>query len=896
MTTLHHRLQHALLHRIRRLVATRAGVIVLVSFLLALLSAGYAFLHLRLNGNQDHLVSPEVPFQKTYLQHLENFGDQEFLYVVIEAGSTETGRERAILFAEKLAEDLRRFPDLIEAVHYRISLDELGDGVLLHAPLEFVEAVTGLIERNASLIHEWQERGTIETTLRLAGGLLRESSAAASTGAPGGVTRMLEVLHVFAEQLHLASRGEGSSEPVFSLSTTPSAENYFFTPRGDLLVMKVLPHKDYGTLEIIMEPLQLIRGSIEQVRRELPDVKVGLTGRPALQADEMDTTNRDMTRASIIDTMLVALLFVLIFNGWVRPALIMAALGAAMAWTFGFATVAVGELNLLSVIFALVLVGIGVDYGVHMALRHAEAQGLGGSPEEAVQTAIVQTGPGVVLGVACTVCTFYAVLGSDFRGLAELGLIGGTGILLCLVAMMILLPAMLLAASRREIIPRSSARVLRLGFLEVQNRHPRWVLLCLVGLTAAGIPGLLQVGFSYNLLELQAEGLESVNYEMRLIESADESTWYAILAAEDLQRAESLVSRVKSLPGVGKVESILDFLPADQEIKAQSLAEAAGVLRRGMAVEAENTPPALEEVTGALREMSGLLEGLSEKAFTAGVSGETRMIVEALEHVDGTVEQIERDGARAAAGLASFQDRVGHELAGILTRLKQWTEQTKVGIEDLPASIRSHFVGKDGRLQVKVSPSEDVWDFEKLQAFVSTLRTVDPAVSGVPVTVLEASMLMHSTFLSAAGITVVLVSLVLWVYSRSIKYVLLTLLPLGVGMLWLLELMGWLGLKFNLANFFSLPILIAIGVDGGVHLLDRWQEMGEEGSLFSTSTPTAVASSFITTITGFGGLIFASHQGLASLGAVMVLGSVCGMLACLSVLPCALKICSRSKI
>ncbi|NTW36170.1 MAG: MMPL family transporter, partial [Syntrophobacteraceae bacterium] len=170
-----------------------------------------------------------------------------------------------------------------------------------------------------------------------------------------------------------------------------------------------------------------------------------------------------------------------------------------------------------------------------------------------------------------------------------------------------------------------------------------------------------------------------------------------------------------------------------------------------------------------------------------------------------------------------------------------------------------------------------------------------PSVSGVPVTVLEAARLMHSTFVSAAAITVVLVCLILWVYAHSLRYVLLTLLPLAIGMLWLLEMMGWLGLKFNLANFFSLPILIAIGVDGGVHLLDRWQEMEGEGSLFSTSTPTAVASSFITTITGFGGLLFASHRGLASLGAVMVLGSIAGMLACLLVLPCALQLFGRLK-
>ncbi len=123
---------------------------------------------------------------------------------------------------------------------------------------------------------------------------------------------------------------------------------------------------------------------------------------------------------------------------------------------------------------------------------------------------------------------------------------------------------------------------------------------------------------------------------------------------------------------------------------------------------------------------------------------------------------------------------------------------------------------------------------------------------------------------------------------------LLTLLPLGVGMVWLLELMGWFGLNFNLANFFAIPILIAIGVDGGVHFLARWKELDGRGGLFYTSTPTAVSLSFATTMIGFGGLLLAHHRGLASLGGVMVLGSLTGMLACLLVLPAALKLFGRS--
>ncbi len=203
-------------------------------------------------------------------------------------------------------------------------------------------------------------------------------------------------------------------------------------------------------------------------------------------------------------------------------------------------------------------------------------------------------------------------------------------------------------------------------------------------------------------------------------------------------------------------------------------------------------------------------------------------------------------------------------------------------------------MGKDGRFQIKVNPNENVWEFSKLQHFVSELRTIDPEVSGVPVGVLESAQLMRRTFLSAAGITVILVALLLFFASGSLVSVLLTMLPLGVSILWLLEFMGLFGLNFNLANFFAIPILIAIGVDGGVHFLARWRELQGREGLFSTSTPTAVTLSFMTTMIGFGGLLLAHHRGLASLGAVMVIGSLFGALSCLLVLPAVLKAILRS--
>ena len=171
--------------------------------------------------------------------------------------------------------------------------------------------------------------------------------------------------------------------------------------------------------------------------------------------------------------------------------------------------------------------------------------------------------------------------------------------------------------------------------------------------------------------------------------------------------------------------------------------------------------------------------------------------------------------------LEGMQKGLVQDLTGSLNKLIKWLNAGKMTPDDLPVSLKDLYIGKDGRYQIKVIPKEDVWDFDKLNRFVTELRKVDPEVSGVPVGVLESARLMHRTFLSAAALTIALVTIILWLYSRSFLYILLTMLPLGVSILWLLEIMGWFNLHFNLANFFAIPILIAIGVDGGVHLFAR---------------------------------------------------------------------------
>ena len=892
-----------------RLIRHHPGLIIVSGLGLALISALVSAFFLHLNSNQDSLVSPSVPFQKRYLEHLENFGDQEYLFSVIQTDGTEKGKKRATEFAQRLNTRLQKQPDLIQAVYYRISSQDLGDGALLFASPEEALKLTRMISFLAPFVDRWVRDGSLggffSMVAELLGGQGAEDGGQRTEDRGQGPVDMepallgqaLGFLEGFLINVDETLSGKNPDNSLFDLSQ--GRGEYFFTASGRLLVMRILPAKDFGDLDVIGKPLAAVREALETTCAEFPDLAVGLTGRPVLQADEMETTDRDMTRAAVIAVLFVGVLFMIVLHGWLRPFLVLLSLAMATAWSFGFATVTVGELNLLSVVFALVLVGIGVDFGIHVVMRYVEAHSKGLGVEDAVRASLFRTGPGVILGAITSVCAFYSVLGSDFIGLAQLGLIGGTGVLFCLVSMMVVLPAMLLLAGKKNLFPSSMPRITAMPLLERFFKRPKRVLAILLTITLLALPGLFKVRFNYNLLELQARGLESVEYERILIETADESTWYAIISAKTLEQVKNLTKKLMAIPSIGRVESVLDFIPSRQEEKSAQYRKAAMALQNVPDQLAPERPFNAEKLKAALFRLSEALENLEEKLFVAGARQELALVGKNLVALDSALEQVEQYPERVSR-LEGLEATMGRDIMTSLEQLKRWLGATSVTPESLPPGLRDLYVGKDGRYQIKISPKGDIWNFDALGHFLTDLRKVDPHVSGVPVGVYESARLMHRTFLQAAGLTILLVCLILWFYARSVRYVMLTILPLSISMLWLLELMGWLGLHFNLANFFAIPILIAIGVDGGVHFLARWREIeplladrpGQSGvgGLFYTGTPTAVALSFTTTMIGFGGLLFAQHRGLASLGAIMVLGSLMGMLACLFALPPILKL------
>ncbi len=894
-----------------RLVSAYPKSVIAAGAVLALICALASSMWLHLDSNQDNLISHDLPFQKRNLEQIENFGDQEYMFLVIETGGTDEGRDNAAAFARSVAARLKKRPDLIHQVHYRMTARDMGPGVLLFANPDEITAFTRLSEEFAPKIKSFTENpgltGFLSMSADLLGARSNSSSGKSKDKSSSGFGSGPEMFYPFmgalghaigAMQAELGVNASKSGDTVAAgddsiLGLEKLGMHYFFTSNGKLLIMRILPKKDFGQMDVIGPALSYVRKCLDETRLEFPGVSAGLTGRPVLSADEMHTTNNDMTVAAIISVILVGLLFVVVLHGWLRPVLVLVSLGFAMAWTFGFALVFVGSLNLLSIVFALVLVGIGVDFGVHVVMRYVEGVRSGLSSDDAVKEALVHTGPGVLLGALTSVCAFYAVLGQDFVGLAELGLVGGTGILFCLISMITVLPAMMLVAGRKNWFPSSHPKAVTMPFMEKIISRPVTVLLVFAVLSILALPGLEKVGFNYNLLELQAKGLESVNFEHRLMEESDESTWFAVITKHDINDVKSTIAELRKLPSVGRIDSIFDYLPKDQAKKAALLKHASSVFKK---ISFSKAPEKVQD-SNLLPEMDRLmiaLENLEEKLFSAGAVKELKMVSELISNLDSCMIYLENNPQKADQ-LNSIQYSLVTEMRQAFNWVQQILQVQSVEPKDLPESLRSVFIGKDGSYMIKVSPSKNVWDFDLLRSFVSDLRKVDPEVTGVPVVVLESSQIMRNTFVEAAGITFGLVALILFLNSFSLSYVIMALVPLVGGLFWLLEIMGLSGISFNLANFFAIPILIAIGVDGGVHFLARWSELKNGERLYYTSTPVAVGLSFCTTMIGFGGLLLAHHRGMESLGSIMVTGSATCLIGCLFVLPAVFRIIENIK-
>jgi len=521
------------------------------------------------------------------------------------------------------------------------------------------------------------------------------------------------------------------------------------------------------------------------------------------------------------------------------------------------------------------MIGVGIDYGTYYIGRYLECRRQGLRCDDALLATSAAVGPGILTGAITTSVAFFAAALTSFVGVAELGLIAGGGILMCCAAELLVLPAVVAIVDRSFLGKHVPEPVPVHSWLAPLMRHPRFVTLAAVACSLALAGGLHELDYDHNLLNLQADGLESVEVEKRLLAECDQSVWYALSIADSREQLLERKERLMALPSVDRVDEIASLLPVDEELKQPTIKR----IGQRLAGLPERPPEIPVDRLDALGET--LAWAQSEVAKRPGG-------LRTAWHLERARESLRTKGPEECyRALAAFQQRSAGELLSRLHALAAVCDPQAPALDDLPSSLVERFVGSSGKHLLKIYGRGDIWNFEALEKFVHDVRSVDPRATGNPLQAYEASLEMKRSYEQAGISAFVVILFVLWLDFRSIRNSLLAVLPLIVGVVQMLGLMGLVGLDLNPANLIGIPLVLGIAVDYGVHVIHDFLERPGPYRM-SASTANSVLVDALTTILGFGALMVASHRGLESLGRLLTLGVTCCTFTSLVVLPALL--------
>jgi hopanoid biosynthesis associated RND transporter like protein HpnN len=878
---------------------------VLAAIALAGSAVWYTATHLGFQTSRNALVPQKARYIEQYRESKEDFGDIDPLIVAITPQQFERGQQFVDALATRLRADTQHFARVTE----KIATDSLeGKKLLLLAPPD-LQTLKQRLEDAQDLIAAVITTPGVVPLLTAINQEISKALVASVTSAFLETPASTPDSEAGAPALDVSFLTALFTEMTRALATpAPAAfrspwDSFFLKDSGVLSQTGYLTSENQRFFFVQVEdhpagsgfvkhaaPLAALRAHLEALQHDFPDVQAGVTGGKALANDEMLTSQRDNALASVIALTGVATLFIVGFREVWSPLLVVASLTIGLCWTLGFTTLTVGHLNILSITFAPILIGLADNFGVQLVARYGEERNRGHDFRTAVAIATHNTGPGILTAAGTVALAFYAVMLADFPGLAELGFIAGSGVLLGVLASFILLPALLAVSAPYlpgypgtwKTIPHDPLRRLR--------RFPRLTLGLIGLLTLAALVLLPMPRFDYNLLNLQARGTESVDWEYRLLEGTDRSSWYATSVASSLDELYRKKARFAALPTVERVESLAAVLPANQ-------AERLALIET------------LEPVVQALPSAGGDIEPVDVAELGVVLDKIRFKLQRPPTSWDPTKRPSEVALSEARQALLSFQERLHTMPPETVQRLLTPWQQAlaadfadklsvlrhnvspagPITLEDVPDYLRERFIGKSGRYLLQIYARHNIWERQPMEMFVTQLQAIDADVTGSPVVAFYSIRQMQQGYLRGGLYALVVIAGITLLDFRRLKPTLLTLLPLGLGALWIAPWMGLLGMQFNMANLVVFPLFMGMAIDCGVHLVHRALETPETAaSPLASSTGKAVFVSGLTTMVGFGSLLVARHAGIFSLGLLLTLAIGCNLAAAFVVLPLVL--------
>ncbi len=881
-----------------------AGPVIVIALVLAGLAVYYTLNRLTISTSRNDLVASNKALIKLSEKMDKAFGGRDGLVVVVENG---TQQHRAVQFADTLAAELRRYPDQFPEIFYRLNPEVFKPWALLYLDNKDLLKLKDNILEQQRLLKGLAADPRVTTFYQLVNGQIAQAMIGhLFTGFLEEKTGELPDVSLLNATLRQLKQSLEGKEPYVSpfnaffpkeLSNL-NEEGYFFTEDDKFLLFLVTPKP--GGYKVVSKDLHLLREVVDKVKAKFPGLKVGVTGPDALEADEMGSSLKDITLATWLSLAGQMGLLILFLRSLRRPFVEGLVLVIGLCWTFGMVTLVVGHLNLLSMIFAPLMLGLTIDYGIHWFCRLEEEEGdQRRCTMETLSCSLRQTLPGIVYAGLAAMVSFLPLAFVGFKGLAELGLILTLGTLIMLVATLLLAPS-LVVASEQCLSKTHKCPGKPHPFLHLSWNRPGLIVALGALITVLGVVSLFFVRFDLNPLHLQNQETESVVWENNLLKQSKYSTSYGAMVTASLNGLQARSEALKKLPTVSHVESILSFLPSDQGEKRRILEEMKPVLTSINFPQTQAAPSDAREVAAILSRINFKMDEAA-KNLEKEKAGTKEQIEETHRLLNQVMPLLNPEGnPQAAARLAEFGRQFFADLQDkwnlFLSYEKSALESPPMTIANLPQEVRDRFVSAQETFLLRVFPSQDIWNFGPLKRFVKGLWSVDPGAVGDPVLLYVFTLGFRNSILWAAGMALLAIAAMLVILFRSLKMAVLALMPLVVGTALTLCLMWLLGLTFNQANVLFLPLILGEGIEFGIIILARWRlEESARAITLPASTAKGVALAALTTTLGFGSLMVSGHRGTFSLGLLATVGSLSVLLASLSILPAFLRLVERDR-
>ena len=730
-----------------------------------------------------------------------------------------------------------------------------------------------------------------------------------------GAWAFLEGIQNLILVLERTAGGEEISEEDIQIAVDKLlfGEPYLLSYDKTALIMTAVPGFTIMERNYIMSSTELTQAVVDELLQEYPDVEAGLCGTIPKEHDEQIYTQQSLGFTTLIALVAILVLLMFSFRMWVAPLFALINLLVGVIWALGSAAIVVGQLNMLTSTMSVIILGLGVDFSIHIFSVFTERREAGDSIAAAMEKTFLKSGKGIVTGAFTTACAFYALVISSSRGMKEMGLVMGTGLLAILLATLVCLPSMLVLRERfrewwrkkKKVVKPVVHRDISFQFLgrvgEWLSRKYAFTILISVALSAFLIWQAVNIRWDYDYRNMEPQ-VPSILLLDDIMEKFDLSMDYALVITESVDESYELSKKYRDLSSVAVTDDISVFVPSEEQ--QQKRASHVNEVKESM----QSTPimPAVlpDEMAAFIEELERLEMNIMEMQDMAFLGGQDKVDNKCKEIVgdpddpssgnlvQSLLQSLKADIRAAARGMSGFQRSFAPYFKDSVIRM---SSTNPIRLEELPETILDRYSNTTRNLfLITVYPAGSIYDGEFLNRFAADVERVSEKATGMAPLFVALLKIFGRDGRNAALLTLAVVFILLWIDFRKPWYALIAMIPLALGVFWMVGLMNLTGILLSMMTVMGVPLIIGIGIDDGVHIMHRWRVEGN-GRIRTvySSTGKAILLTSLTTMFAFGSLIFSVMPGFGLFGGALFIGVGACFLTTVIVLPGILGIIDR---